>query len=70
MIGVGFRDEYEPLISLLIDDGVANRKNRQILLSQEYEVCGVGAVPLEDPALICGVYLFTKSVISKSQIPI
>jgi hypothetical protein len=69
VVGVGFRDEYEPLLSLLIDDGVPTRPNRSILLSSRYEVCGVGAVPLADPSLLCGVYLFTQSVIPKSKIP-
>lgn len=36
VIGVGFRDEYEPLVSLLIDDGIHNRKNRRMLLSEEF----------------------------------
>ena len=36
VIGVGFRDEFEPLISLLIDDGIYNRKNRKLLLSDEF----------------------------------
>ena len=68
VIGVGFRDEYEPLISLLIDDGHLNRQNRRVLLSREYEVCGIGAVPLGDGTLLCAVYLFTRSIISKSII--
>ena len=67
---MSFRDEYEPLLSLLIDDGIASRKNRKVLLSEEYEVCGVGALPLTDPSLLCAAYLFTKSVIPKSKIPL
>ena len=66
---MGFRDEYEPLLSLLIDDGIPDRRNRMALLQSDYEVCGVGAVPLDDQALVCGVYLFTKSVINKNQVP-
>lgn len=65
VIGVGFRDEYEPLLSLLIDDGCLNRQNRAVLLGKDYEVCGIGAVPLADVSLLCAVYLFTRSVIPK-----
>lgn len=68
MIGVGFCDQYEPILSLLIDDGVPARKNRKILLSEEYEVCGIDAQTMGDCSLVCAVYLFTKSVISKSKI--
>lgn len=66
IIGSGFRDEYEPLISLLIDDGNLSRTNRRVLLSKEYEVCGIGAVTLTDASLVCAVYLFTRSIIPKS----
>lgn len=70
VIGVGFREEYEPLISLMVDDGVASRRNRKILLSNLFEVVGIGAVPLEDPSLVCAVYLFTQSVIPKDKLPV
>lgn len=33
LIGVGFRDEFEPLATLLIDDGRPTKENRRILLS-------------------------------------
>lgn len=65
LVGIGFNDQYEPLLSLLVDDGDAERRNRKAILSNSFKFGGVGAVLLADPSLICAVYLLTKDVTPK-----
>ena len=37
VIGIGFKDTYYPLVSLLIDDGDGARRKRKILMGNDYE---------------------------------
>jgi len=62
LVGVGFNDQFEPLLSLLIGDGDPEKKNRKNILSNEFKFGGVGYTLLAD-SLICAVYLLTSIIV-------
>ena len=50
----------------MIDDNNPTRQNRRLFLNREFNFVGIGAVALQDPSLVCAVYLFTEDIIQKN----
>lgn len=67
LIGVGFdKEPFEPLMTLLIDDGSQMRKNREIIFNRNIRFVGIATGLLSfKPELRLSVYLLTNNIAAK-----